>query len=52
MNAAIEVATPVMVREPRSRFTLIYGNRKLLTKISIGQVWQPPGATGTAGALK
>jgi preprotein translocase subunit SecD len=36
----------------RGIVNLIYGNRKHLTKISIGQVWHPPGAAGTAGAIK
>jgi preprotein translocase subunit SecD len=33
----------------RGIVNLIYGNRKHLSHISIGQVWQPAAAAGTAG---
>jgi preprotein translocase subunit SecD len=36
----------------RGIVNLIYGNRKHLSHISIGQVWQPAAAAGTAGAAK
>ena len=36
----------------RGIVNLIYGNRKHLAKISIGQVWQPPAGSGAAGVVK
>jgi preprotein translocase subunit SecD len=36
----------------RGIVNLIYGNRKHLAKISIGQVWQPAAAVTPAKAVK